>query len=461
MNSGQYHRRPQMESLHSGYQHSESPSPSTRSTRQMATFNGPSRMQSGQQYIVDLSTTPAMHPDDYSLAISTAMPQSSAIWSTPNQAPMNFDDQTVNDYYGYSSAVASNEPEGSFLRGIEFSEIPRSWTPYDPSILYESNLAVESLGPSVYMIHHDDDDMHRLSDRSTLGFDALENSQRFSRLSISRSPKLQNHSTITDHLAIPNASHFKPPPCEDSDGGGRSSREMTATDPDDHSAEEPYAKLIHRALMSVPSHSMVLQEIYQWFRDNTMKGNADNKGWMNSIRHNLSMNAAFKKTERKIAGDETKKSTEWVLEDFAIKDGVQSTTRYRKGTGAKKFVKSDNPTPSRQSSGRKGGISARQTKLQRQRIREERSDSRRGIQKHDTHQSQFLQHTLNQRMQRLSSPSTPPSHENMPSMNPYFLPKAEQLEVPYEDMCGLEVVQGVYLDDGPVFTSNHDGLPGY
>lgn len=54
---------------------------------------------------------------------------------------------------------------------------------------------------------------------------------------------------------------------------------------------EPYAKLIHRALMGAPSHSMALQEIYQWFIDNTEKGSSAGSGWRNSIRHNLSMNA--------------------------------------------------------------------------------------------------------------------------------------------------------------------------
>ncbi|KAF7871615.1 hypothetical protein EAF04_003722 [Stromatinia cepivora] len=130
--------------------------------------------------------------------------------------------------------------------------------------------------------------------------------------------------------------------CSEEDG--QSSREPTAmdVDADGHGADEqPYAKLIFRALMSAPDHSMVLQEIYRWFRENTTKGSSDTKGWMNSIRHNLSMNAAFKKTERKIPGEETKKSTEWVLEDFAIRDGVQSTTRYRKGTGSKKFAKAE------------------------------------------------------------------------------------------------------------------------
>jgi hypothetical protein len=42
--------------------------------------------------------------------------------------------------------------------------------------------------------------------------------------------------------------------------------------------------------MTRPDHSMTLQEIYQWFRDNTNKARKSFKGWQNSIRHNLSMN---------------------------------------------------------------------------------------------------------------------------------------------------------------------------
>lgn len=55
--------------------------------------------------------------------------------------------------------------------------------------------------------------------------------------------------------------------------------------------EVPYAQLIYRAFMSTPRHAMTLQEIYQWFRDNTDKSKGQGKGWQNSIRHNLSMNA--------------------------------------------------------------------------------------------------------------------------------------------------------------------------
>lgn len=60
-----------------------------------------------------------------------------------------------------------------------------------------------------------------------------------------------------------------------------------------HTSEKrsPYAVLIYEALMSVPSHKMVLSEIYDYFR-NHFPGfrRSKGRGWMNSIRHNLSMN---------------------------------------------------------------------------------------------------------------------------------------------------------------------------
>lgn len=53
----------------------------------------------------------------------------------------------------------------------------------------------------------------------------------------------------------------------------------------------PYAVLIHRALMSAPRHRMVLAEIYKYFREKFPRfKKAKGRGWMNSIRHNLSMN---------------------------------------------------------------------------------------------------------------------------------------------------------------------------
>jgi hypothetical protein len=115
--------------------------------------------------------------------------------------------------------------------------------------------------------------------------------------------------------------------------------------------DEPYAQLIYRAFMSTPRHAMTLQDLYQWFRENTDKGKSDTKGWQNSIRHNLSMNAAFTKRERRHSGafstddidgsgricltsdaaiseNKNAKSTEWYLEP-SYEHGVLSTTRFR------------------------------------------------------------------------------------------------------------------------------------
>lgn len=64
----------------------------------------------------------------------------------------------------------------------------------------------------------------------------------------------------------------------------------SSTEPAGGKSDEPYAQLIYRAFMSRTNKSMTLQEIYQWFRENTDKAKSTGKGWQNSIRHNLSMN---------------------------------------------------------------------------------------------------------------------------------------------------------------------------
>lgn len=61
---------------------------------------------------------------------------------------------------------------------------------------------------------------------------------------------------------------------------------------EDSNADPPYSLLIYQALRSAPGMKLPLQGIYSWFEKNTAKGKDQNsKGWQNSIRHNLSMNA--------------------------------------------------------------------------------------------------------------------------------------------------------------------------
>lgn len=61
---------------------------------------------------------------------------------------------------------------------------------------------------------------------------------------------------------------------------------------EEHASELPYSSLIYQALLTGEGGQMPLQEIYAWFERNTNKGKDQAcKGWQNSIRHNLSMNA--------------------------------------------------------------------------------------------------------------------------------------------------------------------------
>ncbi|OLN85434.1 Forkhead box protein O [Colletotrichum chlorophyti] len=100
--------------------------------------------------------------------------------------------------------------------------------------------------------------------------------------------------------------------------------------------EEPYAKLIHKALGAAPNHSMTLQQLYQWFKDNTDKPERTEKnGWQNSIRHNLSMNQAFMRREKEVYSQDgnstsAKKVSEWYLNPVYI-DKILPTTHFRPG----------------------------------------------------------------------------------------------------------------------------------
>jgi hypothetical protein len=89
-------------------------------------------------------------------------------------------------------------------------------------------------------------------------------------------------SALTDHQEFHR--------CPSTPFGGNSEIESPCEDynPD---RDEPYAQRIFRCLKEAPNHTMVLKDIYKWFKENTDKGKDPNiKGWQNSIRHNLSMN---------------------------------------------------------------------------------------------------------------------------------------------------------------------------
>ncbi|KAL0256314.1 hypothetical protein SLS55_008707 [Diplodia seriata] len=182
---------------------------------------------------------------------------------------------------------------------------------------------------------------------------------------------------------------------------------------------EPYAKLIYRALMERPDHTMVLRDIYAWFQRYTDKPKESNtKGWQNSIRHNLSMNGAFQKVEQP-AGEDSKKSNMWCLTGEAIREGVKSTTRYRKKEQQKRGSKNSHnpnhrPSAQRQAAGARGGDATK------------RSTEKRQVQQRQQSEQELFEHGLGIIRDASLNP------EDEPCANPYMLePIAEGSHTPY------------------------------
>ena len=65
------------------------------------------------------------------------------------------------------------------------------------------------------------------------------------------------------------------------------------TDDSLENSDPCYAELLRQALMEKKDdHTMLLKDLYEWVRTHSSKAQeSGNKGWQNSVRHNLSMNA--------------------------------------------------------------------------------------------------------------------------------------------------------------------------
>lgn len=295
MNPGQYHQQPQDHGPPMPFQYSSENPDSLQASQQMFSFDGLPRTPSDQNFMTAHSSAAAnLLPNEYNLNNQISMSQATLPWGDPNQYHYSFDDLNSHSNYGYSSGITTSTSDSSFPRGINCEETPRCMPDDVGEHSHHNMLLNDGYGCSlIYTVNAPCKPgmQSLLSSRSSLAFNSIDNPRELSRLSISTSPRGGTRRELTSSNIFDKPSPFRLPSKAPSEDGGHSSREMTAVEGEDPSADEPYAKLIYRALMSKPSHSMVLQEIYQWFRDNTLKGSSDTKGWMNSIRHNLSMNA--------------------------------------------------------------------------------------------------------------------------------------------------------------------------
>ncbi|KAK6438445.1 hypothetical protein LTR95_005361 [Oleoguttula sp. CCFEE 5521] len=132
-----------------------------------------------------------------------------------------------------------------------------------------------------------------------------------------------------------------------------------------------YAQLLYRCLRDAPSHTLSLRELYKWVQAHSQKAkDSTSKGWQNSVRHNLSMNAAFERVPASSLQSPStfatapKRGSLWRLTAHALAEGVISTTRYRKHPKRKPERRSI-PAPKRQQSGAKGGQATREASARR------------------------------------------------------------------------------------------------
>ncbi|KAI9737661.1 MAG: hypothetical protein M1818_005665 [Claussenomyces sp. TS43310] len=342
-------------------------------------------------------------------------------------------------YYGFTGSNNASFQE-SWISGLQEEDEAhprRLRSSYDPRLL-----DVGSDMTSGYFPQHD------VADYQSMEYVTANDTQELARLSISQSPAAADFDPHVNSLDVkPSMSVNDVASCRSSDDGEDDHTDGLSNG-EERPADEPYARLIHRALMDAPNHAMVLQDIYQWFEQNTDKGRSKSTGWRNSIRHNLSMNAAFRKTDRKHSGEDVKKTSEWVLEDFAIKDGVTPTTRYRKNNKPK-GARPHYPAVSRQAAGHAGGTVAARAKSQQRSKQDLKPTS--GLTRMQRRMDSPARYPLiSYPNSRHLSPTTPTIGEIMPISGPYYMkPVFDGLQYDMDYTCGN--VNGILDDGGPLF----------
>lgn len=91
-----------------------------------------------------------------------------------------------------------------------------------------------------------------------------------------------------------------------------------------------YAQLIGMAILRAPNRRLTLSQIYKWISDSFQWYREAEPGWMNSIRHNLSLNKAFVKKER--PKDDPGKGNYWAIEEGMEKQFLKDKSNTRRPT---------------------------------------------------------------------------------------------------------------------------------
>ncbi|KAJ3644512.1 hypothetical protein Zmor_022237 [Zophobas morio] len=139
---------------------------------------------------------------------------------------------------------------------------------------------------------------------------------------------VQNHSP--DHYRHPTSNGNSVPPVVINDGYGASS-----SNKDDSKPPYSYAQLIVQAIASAPDKQLTLSGIYSYITKHYPYYRTADKGWQNSIRHNLSLNRYFIKVPR--SQEEPGKGSFWRIDPQSESKLIEQAFRRRRQRGVPCF----------------------------------------------------------------------------------------------------------------------------
>jgi forkhead box protein K len=138
------------------------------------------------------------------------------------------------------------------------------------------------------------------------------------------------HSHSPDPYRNPTSNGNSIPPVVINDGYGAGS-----SNKDDSKPPYSYAQLIVQAIASAPDKQLTLSGIYSYITKNYPYYRTADKGWQNSIRHNLSLNRYFIKVPR--SQEEPGKGSFWRIDPQSESKLIEQAFRRRRQRGVPCF----------------------------------------------------------------------------------------------------------------------------
>jgi hypothetical protein len=192
---------------------------------------------------------------------------------------------STGDFYNYAqNGLSYNDNYNLHYAGQYGASCPRSYNGIDLTGLPNSLAMTDAYPPAAYQIepqkHHNPTSFsdHGLNDHLMQMSDDYEHHYG----SHIKHDSVSGYQSPYSDMTRASTPHDDPP---------RYPHELNCGDEAAIDKEQPYAQLIYKALLHAKGHTMILRDIYDWFKQHTDKASAsETKGWQNSIRHNLSMN---------------------------------------------------------------------------------------------------------------------------------------------------------------------------